>query len=113
VTDARFWVRLDELVASSEVEIDRPQRAPGVDSGFLRWTSGGDGEGVDVWVGSVAYGGVTGAIMTVDLREGHRDVEVKILIGCTLEEARRAMDGHGASVEQTEVGSYLVIRQEQ
>ena len=109
--DARFWVRLDDLVAGSEVEIDRPQRAPGVDYGFLRGTRGGDGECADVWVGSLPERRVTGAIMTVDTREGHRDVEVKILLGCTHDEALRAMDAHGASLEQTLVGSYLVMRE--
>ena len=108
--DARFWVRLDELVAGSAVEIDRPQRAPGVDYGFLRGTRGGDGEGVDAWVGSLPGKRVTGAIMTVDTRPERGDVEVKVLIGCTREEALRAMDAHGASVEQTVVGSFLVMR---
>jgi hypothetical protein len=50
--------------------------------------------------------------MTVDTREGHRDVEVKLLLGCTRDEARRAMDAHGARLEQTLVGSYLVMRED-
>src|SRR5215211_727211 len=75
--DEWFWLLADELVGSSEIVIDRPQRAPGVDYGFLTNTIAKDGEGVDVWRGSLPDVRVTGAIMTVDVRPDHRDAEVK------------------------------------
>ena len=40
--DSRFWVRADDLVATSEIVIDRPQRASGVDYGYLAGTTAAD-----------------------------------------------------------------------
>jgi inorganic pyrophosphatase len=108
--DRRFWARVEDLVATSEIVVDRPQRAPGVDYGYLAGTTAADGEGVDVWIGSLPEKRVTGAIMTVDTRPDHRDVEVKLLLGCTRDDASRAMDAQGASMEQTVIGSYLIWR---
>jgi prevent-host-death family protein len=53
--DTRFWARLDDLAAAHPAAIDRPQRAPGPDYGSLEGTRGGDGDGVDVWLGSRVY----------------------------------------------------------
>lgn len=56
-----FWEALDELVANSEIIIDRPKgtvhlKYPDfiykVDYGYLKDTSSMDGAGIDVWVGS-------------------------------------------------------------
>jgi inorganic pyrophosphatase len=92
--DEWFWLLADELVGSSEIVIDRPQRAPGVDYGYLTNTTAMDGEGVDVWRGSLPERRVTGAIMTVDVRPNHRDAEVKLLVGCTPAEAQAALNAH-------------------
>jgi inorganic pyrophosphatase len=92
--DEWFWMLADELVGSSEIVIDRPQRAVGVDYGYLTNTTSIDGEGVDVWRGSLPDTQVTGAIMTVDVRPDHRDAEVKLLVGCTPAEAQAALEGH-------------------
>jgi len=57
-----FWTRLEGLVEQSEVVLDRPKgsvhpRRPGIiyplDYGYLTGTSGGDGDEVDVWRGSL------------------------------------------------------------
>lgn len=57
-----FWNALDELVANSEIVIDRPKgsahpRFPNfiykVDYGFLNNTTAMDGGGIDVWVGQI------------------------------------------------------------
>jgi len=86
----KFWLAVDELVATSDVVIDRPQgsRHPRiteaiypVDYGYLAGTTGGDRAGIDVWMGSVRPAAVTGVVCTVDSRK--RDAEVKILLGCT------------------------------
>jgi inorganic pyrophosphatase len=92
---------LDKLVATCEVMIDRPAgtahpRYPDfvypLDYGYLVGTSSSDGDGIDVWVGSLRARGVTGALCTVDLDK--RDSEVKILLGCTFEEARQVLGVH-------------------
>jgi inorganic pyrophosphatase len=99
--DTRFWSLADELVAASDVVIDRPKgsrhpRMPDVeyplDYGYLAQTTAMDGEGVDVWRGSLPQRQVTGAIVTVDVHK--RDAEVKLLIGCTPDEARLALATH-------------------
>jgi inorganic pyrophosphatase len=89
----KFWTAIGELVATSEIVIDRPRdsRHPKiteaiypVDYGYLAGTTGGDGDGIDVWMGSVRPAVVTGVVCTVDSRK--RDAEVKILLGCSRDE---------------------------
>ena len=96
-----FWNTLDRLVAESAVRIDRPKgsahpRFPEfvypLDYGYLDGTLGGDGHGIDVWRGSLPSGGVTGVVCTVDLLK--RDSEVKLLIGCTPDEADTILATH-------------------
>lgn len=52
-----------------------------IDYGYLEGTVGGDGEGVDVFVGSTAGLGVVAAAVTVDSQR--RDAEVKVLADCS------------------------------
>jgi inorganic pyrophosphatase len=56
-----------------------------LDYGYLEGTVAGDGDGIDVWIGSIRPAAVTGVVCTVDSEK--RDAEVKVLIGCTREEA--------------------------
>jgi inorganic pyrophosphatase len=88
-----FWTRLDGLVASHELVIDRPRgtthpRFPGLvyplDYGYLKGTSGGDGSEVDVWRGSQTPSHLVAVVCTVDVLKG--DVEAKLLLGCTVQE---------------------------
>jgi inorganic pyrophosphatase len=88
-----FWHSLDELVAMSEIVIDRAKGAPHprmpeliypLDYGFLEGTTGGDGQGIDVWLGSAAGRRVTGVACTVDKYK--RDAELKVLVDCTEED---------------------------
>ena len=85
-----FWATLDELVATSEVVVDRPRqtahpRRPELiyplDYGYLRGTTAGDGHGIDVWLGSSEVRQITGIVCTVDLWK--RDAELKVMLGCT------------------------------
>jgi len=55
-----------------------------LDYGYLEGTSGGDGNEVDVWLGSVVAGKLDAVVCTVDMLK--RDVEIKLLVGCTPEE---------------------------
>jgi inorganic pyrophosphatase len=98
---ADFWKLADELVAGSALVIDRPAgtrhpRIPDLiyplDYGYLESTTAMDGGGVDVWRGSLQESVVTGAFLTVDLVK--RDAEVKLLVGCTPEEAEHALATH-------------------
>ena len=88
-----FWKTLDELIASSEIVIDRPKssrhpRFPEIiyplDYGYLDGTSSMDGEGIDLWLGSAADKKLTAIFVTVDAMK--RDSEIKLMIGCSEEE---------------------------
>ncbi len=96
-----FWQALDMLVETSTITIDRPKgsahpRYPDflypLDYGYLAGTASGDGAGIDVWVGSLPEQRVTALLCTVDL--GKRDAEIKLLLGCTQEEARDLLAIH-------------------
>jgi inorganic pyrophosphatase len=86
----KFWAAAEQLVATSVIVIDRPKgsthpRIPEaiypVAYGYLEGTSAGDGEGIDVWVGSVTPPTLTGVVCTFDLSK--RNAELKLLLGCT------------------------------
>ena len=96
-----FWHKLDQLAAEHELVIDRPKgsrhpRYPEMvyplDYGYLASTQAADGEGIDVWVGSLPDRAVTAVVCTVDMLK--RDTEVKILLGCTPQEAQTILDFH-------------------
>jgi inorganic pyrophosphatase len=96
-----FWRGLDELVAAYRLVIDRPRgtRHPRytsfiypLDYGYLEGTRAGDGDGIDIWVGSLPERRVTAVVCTVDGEK--RDAEVKILLGCTPQEARAILAVH-------------------
>jgi inorganic pyrophosphatase len=90
MADTSFWNALDQLLAGSQVVIDRPKGSPHarypdliypLDYGYLAGTMSVDGGGIDVWVGSAADKETRAVICTVDLLK--RDLEVKILLGCS------------------------------
>ncbi|HEX9989125.1 MAG TPA: inorganic pyrophosphatase [Chloroflexia bacterium] len=89
------------MVAASQIRIDRPRgsthpRYPDLiyplDYGYLESTTSGDGGGIDVWVGSLPQRRVTALVCCIDLEK--RDVEIKILVGCTQQEAREILAIH-------------------
>ena len=86
----KFWAAAEHLVATSEIVIDRPKGSKHpkhgeviypVTYGYLTGTTASDGEGIDVWLGSLEPRRITGVVCTFDLRK--RDAEVKLLLGCT------------------------------
>jgi inorganic pyrophosphatase len=95
-----FWQQLDNLLDNSKTVIDRPKgsahpRYPDViypmDYGYLNNTSAGDGDGIDIWVGSAFdEEKLVGAVATVDLFK--RDVELKLLVNCSEAEIQIIMD---------------------
>lgn len=101
-----YWQRLDELVNSLEVVIDRPRgsRHPRYndliypyDYGYLKGTQAMDQGGIDVWAGSQPERGVTAVICIVDLVK--RDAEMKLLLGCTHEEAEIILKIHNDGLQ--------------
>src|SRR5947209_7687185 len=101
LVDTRFWLYVDRLVTESTIVVDRPRGSVHpqfseleypLDYGFLESTSAGDGRGIDLWRGSLEGMRVTGVVLTVDLFK--RDSEVKLLVGCTVEEADLALAVH-------------------
>lgn len=104
--DGYFWQMADRLVADYTVVIDRPAgsthpRFPDfvypLDYGYLDGTTAADGGGIDVWRGSMPEDGMTGVIVTIDLEK--RDTEIKLLIGCTAEEAETAVCAHQSGAQ--------------
>jgi inorganic pyrophosphatase len=94
-----FWASLDQLVSTCSVIIDRPvnshhPRYPEIiyplDYGYLEGTSAVDGSGVDVWLGAAKSHEITALILTLDLYK--RDLEIKIVLGCTEDEMKQIHD---------------------
>ncbi len=96
-----FWHIIDTLVANSEILIDRPQgsahpRYPDIiypfDYGYLKGTNSGDGQGIDIWRGSLPEQQATAIIVSADSKK--HDAEIKILLGCTAEEMQIILAVH-------------------
>jgi inorganic pyrophosphatase len=99
--ESRFWEYAVLLVSASEIVIDRPGGSSHpryerivypFDYGHLAGTTGSDGDGIDIWRGSLQDIRVTGVIVTIDIVK--RDAELKLLVGCTSDEARFALTTH-------------------
>jgi len=89
----KFWTILDQLIATHEIIIDRPKasrhpRFPEIlypfDYGYLKGTSSGDGNEIDVCCGSLSDRRLVAVICTVDSTK--KDTEAKLIVGCTNEE---------------------------
>jgi len=113
MADLSFWNSIDKLLAGSKVVIDRPTgsthpRFPELiyplDYGYLAGTTSVDGGGIDVWVGSGNKEQANAVICTVDLIK--KDVEIKILLGCTEDEIQTIL----RFVEASSMGCTLIRR---
>jgi inorganic pyrophosphatase len=109
----RFWAAAEHLVATSEIVIDRPKGSTHpslpeaiypVAYGYLRGTTAADGEGIDVWVGSLESKRITGLVCTFDLRK--RDAELKLLLGCTPREEHDIL----SFLNKGEMAAILVVK---
>ncbi|HEY3416974.1 MAG TPA: inorganic pyrophosphatase, partial [Armatimonadota bacterium] len=65
-----------------------------LDYGYLQGTQAADGNEIDCWVGSLPERTITAVVFTVDLLK--RDMEGKLLLGCTPEEMQVVMDFYGS-----------------
>jgi inorganic pyrophosphatase len=93
IPDTSFWQTIKELATTNPITIDRPKGSAHprwtdliypFDYGYLENTSASDGDGIDVWFGSNSNKTLTGILCTFDRLK--RDAEIKLLIGCTLED---------------------------
>ena len=88
-----FWQKLEALFNNSKIIIDRPKGSfhprytevqyP-LDYGYLEGTSGGDGGGIDVWLGTKKDKQIDFILCTIDMLK--KDTEIKLLCGCTIED---------------------------
>ena len=78
---------------TNAIVVDRPKgtahpRHPKLiypfDYGYLANTKAGDGDGINVWIGSLYNKTLTGILCTFDTLK--RDAEIKLLMGCTMED---------------------------
>lgn len=98
--NAAFWKNLQELVSTSQLHIDRPKqsshpRFPELiypyDYGELLGTQGGDGQGIDIWLGRLdGPKTVVGLLATADTLK--KDTELKIMLDCTPEQMQEIAD---------------------
>lgn len=110
----QFWEHLQQLVHTSRIVIDRPQqsvhpRYPDLiyplDYGYLDGTTSGDGDGIDVWVGSqTGAKQVVAVLVTVDVFK--RDTELKLLLNCTETEINIVVQFY----TESNMGHYLLRR---
>ena len=97
-----FWATLANLLNTHELVIDRPRGASHprypeliypLDYGYLNGTIAGDGDGIDIWIGSLDSRTLTGILCTFDTVK--RDAEIKLLAGCSAEDIETIQQFHG------------------
>lgn len=100
--DKSFWIEIAQLAKTNPIVIDRPKhsihpRYPEIiyplDYGYLENTTAADGDGIDVWLGSQETKILTGILCTFDTLK--RDMEIKLLLGCTHEDLQVTQKFHG------------------
>ena len=110
-----FWRHLDEFLRTSQVVIDRPKaskhpRFPDViyplDYGYLDGTASGDGDGIDLWIGSDdGERQITGVFFTTDSYK--RDSEIKLLLNGTASDRQTILDFY----ESNQMGCIYIPRE--
>jgi inorganic pyrophosphatase len=94
-SDTSFWQSMTELIAANKIILDRPKGAAHprypeliypLDYGYLENTSAGDGDGIDVWIGSLPKKMLTGILCTFDKLK--HDAEIKLLVACSPEDVQ-------------------------
>lgn len=103
--DRGFWAGMEALLQTNKVILDRPKGTHHprhhhmvypLDYGYVEDTTASDGGGIDVWLGSLGTKTLTGILCTFDTIK--RDTEIKLLIGCSLEDVQCIQDFHGQMV---------------
>jgi inorganic pyrophosphatase len=98
-----FWDTLESLFDTHKLIIDRPRgerhpRYPDLvyplDYGYLEGTRAADGDGIDVWVGSLPEKTLTGILCSFDTCKN--DAEIKLLLGCSPADVETIMEFNSA-----------------
>jgi len=101
-TGTTFWQEVSQLINDHQIIIDRPKHSAHprypefiypFDYGYLENTTAADGGGVDLWIGSLESKTLTGILCTFDTIK--RDMEIKLLIGCTDQDILMIRKFHG------------------
>jgi inorganic pyrophosphatase len=99
--DTLFWQQMMSLLQTNAIIFDRPKgtrhpRYPEMiyplDYGYVEGTTASDGDGIDVWSGSLGPKTLTGILCTFDTIK--RDAEIKLLIGCTMDDVKCIQNFH-------------------
>jgi inorganic pyrophosphatase len=94
-----FWECLNKLVKENDIVIDRPKGTTHpkyddmvyeIDYGYISNTKTSDGKEIDVFKGSSHNSNVGTILCTIDLLK--KDIEIKVLIGCTTGEKEKIYD---------------------
>jgi inorganic pyrophosphatase len=97
--DTSFYQTMTELAATNPILLDRPKGTAHphypdliypLDYGYIENTSAGDGDGLDVWIGTSNKKTLTGILCTFDRLK--RDAEIKLLVACTSEDVQIIQD---------------------
>jgi inorganic pyrophosphatase len=105
IIDTGFWSTIENLLETQKLVIDRSigaqhPRYPGqvypLPYGYLEGTSAADGDGIDVWVGSLGERPLTGILCTFDTVK--HDAEIKLLLGCAEKDIQTILDFHGKAM---------------
>lgn len=108
-----FWQKLDTLMLSGKLVIERPKDSAHpnypemiypVDYGYLKDTLSSDQEPIDAFKGSLRTNQVNQIAVAADILK--KDLEVKLLIGCTDEETLAIMQ----MLNGTEFRKAILIR---
>lgn len=103
--ETSFWQQMASLLDTNRIILDRPKgtrhpRYPEMiyplDYGYVDGTTASDGDGIDVWSGSLGTKTLTGILCTFDTIK--RDAEIKLLIGCASDDVKRIQDFHSQMV---------------
>ncbi|MDR3317234.1 MAG: hypothetical protein LBS71_00295 [Puniceicoccales bacterium] len=95
---ASLWEVLEKQIEINGIKIDRPKgrahpRFPDliypIDYGYIPNTTSADGQGIDVFCGTLGKREIVGLICTFDRIK--KDAEIKILYACAEEEIQTAM----------------------
>lgn len=108
-----FWQKLDTLFLSSTCHIDRPKGSAHykfsniiypVDYGYLSDTTSGDQAPIDIFIGTKPDKKVDAIAISADILK--RDLECKVLAGCTDEEKQEILE----LLNQTEFQKAILVQ---
>lgn len=111
--NAYFWQKLDTLTFSSHFVLSQPKGTSHpayhnlvypLDYGYLKDTLAADANGIAIYKGSIATSMVQACVVAADILK--KDVEIKLLLGCTPSEEEEVL----RFLNQTEFQKTVLIR---